>query len=82
MLRDAGAIILNREPDPEAIPRDEMKVMFHADMFGPMSILSHLVLYAIGPNEPQMKYNMKHIKTLSTKWLSKCIQTYSIVDST
>ncbi|XP_075228280.1 uncharacterized protein LOC142328429 [Lycorma delicatula] len=80
LVKESSAVLLNREPDAESIPPDEMTVMFHADVTGSMGICSHIILYVTGYNEPQLKYNMKHIKTLPLKWFLECIQTFSIVN--
>ncbi|XP_039289040.1 uncharacterized protein LOC120352462 [Nilaparvata lugens] len=80
LVKEAGAVLLKREADPHTTPEDEKTVMFHANCDGPMGICSHVALYVPGHKEPELKYNMTHHKTLSVKWLTDCLQTFSIVD--
>ena len=86
LLKSGGATILKREPDPEGIPPDEMKIPYHVG-YGSTSQLSqcaHFIIYQEGPKEtePEMKYNMDHIKSLPMAWLVECIKCFSMVDPT
>lgn len=83
LIQSSGASYLLRDPDPEAIPDSEKKVMFHSNTSSSMFLVSHIIVYP--PNidcnkEPRMKYNMNHVKTLPTTWFLKCIQTFTICD--
>nr|CAD7441084.1 unnamed protein product [Timema bartmani] len=80
LVRAGGGKILSREPDPEFIPAEENLVPYHAPPGGSLSLCSHYIIYSCGPHVPQMKYNMRHIKTLSFDWLLECIETFSLVE--
>nr|CAD7423741.1 unnamed protein product [Timema monikensis] len=80
LVKAGGGKILSREPDPEFIPAEENLVPYHAPRGGSLTLCSHYIIYPCGPHVPQMKYNMKHIKTLSFDWLLKCIETFSLVE--
>lgn len=43
-----------------------------------MENTSTIILYETGFREPKLKYNMKHIKSLSIDWFLDCIQTFTI----
>ena len=33
-----------------------------------------------GPKEPELKYNMSHVKSLPAAWLFECINNFEIVE--
>nr|CAD7406863.1 unnamed protein product [Timema poppensis] len=80
LVKAGGGKILSREPDPEFIPAEENVVPYHAPLGGSLSLCAHYIIYPCGPHVPQLKYNMRHIKTLSFDWLLKCIETFSLVE--
>lgn len=80
LLKDGGATILRREPDPEFIPVEEQKMPYHSKMGSSLAKCSHFIIYQEGLKEPLLKYNMDHIKTLPTAWLFECIKNFAIVE--
>ena len=81
VLRKGGAVVLKREPDPEAIPRSEQRRPYHSKADGPLAKCSHLIVYQEGLKcEPQIKYNMAHVKTLPAAWLFECLHNFKLVD--
>ncbi len=80
LLKMGGATLLRREPDPESIPPDELRVPYHAPPNSPLSKCSHFIIYQEGPKEPLLKYDMKHFKSLPAAWLFECIKNFSLVD--
>ena len=82
LLKSGGATILKREPDPEGIPPDEMKIPYHVRYCEDLRLsqCAHFIIYQEGPKEPKMKYKMVHIKSLPMAWLVECIKCFSMVD--
>ena len=82
ILRRGGAVVLKREPDPEAIPQDERgRRPYHSDPEGPLSKCSHFIVYQEGSKkEPAIKYKMDHVKSLPAAWLFECIHNFKLVD--
>ena len=80
LVKLCGGKLVTREPDPEWIPAEEVSVPHHAPSQSSMAGTSHIILYREGEGEPQLKYNMKHVKTLSVSWLLHCVRTTSLVD--
>ena len=80
LVRLCGGKLVSREPDPEWIPAEEVSVPHHAPSQSSMAGTSHVILYRQGEGEPELKYNMKHVKTLPLSWLLNCVRTTSLVD--
>ena len=80
LVRLCGGRLVGREPDPEGIPDDEVSVHHHALPDSPLAGTSHVILYQEGEGGPQIKYNMKHIKTLPVSWLVNCVRRTSLID--
>ena len=80
LVRLCGGKLVGREPDPEWIPADEVSVPHHAPSQSSLAGTSHIILYREGEGEPQLKYNMKHVKTLPVGWLLNCARTTTLVD--
>ena len=80
LVKLCGGKLVTREPDPEWIPAEEVSVPHHAPSQSSMAGTSHIILYREGEGEPQLKYNMKHVKTLPVSWLLHCVRTTSLVD--
>jgi len=81
LVRLCGGRMVSREPDPEGIPADEVSFPHHAQPGSPLAETSHVILYWQGaPGEPQIKYNMKHIKTLPVTWLINCVRKTELID--
>uniref|UniRef100_A0A1B6GHQ6 RING-type E3 ubiquitin transferase BRCA1 n=1 Tax=Cuerna arida TaxID=1464854 RepID=A0A1B6GHQ6_9HEMI len=78
LIQAAGARYQARPCDAERIPVNEQTVMFHTDPTSPLGMVSHIILYQAGPNEPKLKYNMKHVKSFSVSWFLRCIKTFSV----
>ncbi|KAG8296951.1 BRCA1-associated RING domain protein 1 [Homalodisca vitripennis] len=78
LIQAAGARYQARPCDAERIPSNEQTVMFHTDPKSPLGMVSHIILYQPGPNEPKLKYNMKHVKSFSFFWFLQCIKTFSV----
>ncbi|KAK3928510.1 BRCA1-associated RING domain protein 1 [Frankliniella fusca] len=80
LVKSGGGIVLTRQPDPEAIPANEKTVPYHAPREGSLTETSHFILYAQGKGEPEMKYNMKHCKTLTVEWFIQCVVNWRLLD--
>lgn len=80
LIKTGGGVVSTRHPDPEAIPAAEQTVPYHASRNGPLSLTSHFIIYSPGKGEPELKYNMKHCKTLSIEWLIHCILNWRLMD--
>lgn len=80
ILRSGGANVLKRVPNPESIPEKENTVGFHARPDSSLAKCSHIIVYQEGPKEPDLKYNMKHIKSLPAAWLFETINNYDVID--
>ncbi|PNF16091.1 hypothetical protein B7P43_G03272 [Cryptotermes secundus] len=78
LIRSGNGLVLSREPDPESIPSGERTVPYHAAHNGSLAKCSHYVIYRSGRNEPKLKYNMAHIKSLSVQWLFDCMESFSL----
>eukprot|EP00092_Neocalanus_flemingeri_P025647 GFUD01027805.1.p1 GENE.GFUD01027805.1~~GFUD01027805.1.p1 ORF type:complete len:593 (+),score=269.16 GFUD01027805.1:403-2181(+) len=81
IVKMAGGKLITREPDPEFIPPREATVPHHAASSSSLASTSHVILYmAGGRKEPQLKYNMKHVKTLPVSWLLACVTSGRVVE--
>ena len=74
--------ILKREPYPEDIKYREQIIPFHIanEPSHPLYKCIHYIIYVPGKDEPRIKYNMPHIKTLPLLWLIECIEKFTLVD--
>lgn len=79
LVRAGDGMPLQREPNPEAIEESEQTVPFYAAADGPLSRCSHFCIYAEGLSEPQLKYDMTHVKSLPLSWLYDCIDQWVLV---
>jgi len=83
ILTKGGAVVLKREPDPESIPAGEKKRPYHANTGNPLANCSHYIVYQEGSkSEPELKYQMSHIKSLPAAWLFECIHNFQLIDPT
>ena len=81
LLKLMGGLLVNREPDPEWIPQQEVSLPHHASEQSTLKHTSHILIYEDnGVKEPRLKYNMKHVKTLPMSWLSNCIRKCELLD--
>ncbi|XP_034247671.1 BRCA1-associated RING domain protein 1-like isoform X2 [Thrips palmi] len=80
LIKAGAGIVLTRQPDPEAIPASEKTVPYHAPRNGALVSTSHFILYSPGKGEPEMKYNMKHCKTLPVEWFINCVLNWQLLD--
>ncbi|KAF4519705.1 hypothetical protein B566_EDAN003954 [Ephemera danica] len=80
LIKLAGAVVLSRSPDPENIPDAEHTVPWHATADSPLAACSHYIIYEAGHREPQIKYNMRHIKSLPHTWLIACMENFTLLD--
>lgn len=73
--------ILHREPDPEVV-KDCKLTPFHVahQPIHPLYKCSHYIIYMPGKDEPRVKYNMPHIKSLPVGWFFECIEKFTLVD--
>ncbi|PSN40842.1 hypothetical protein C0J52_19556 [Blattella germanica] len=78
LIRSGDGIVLSREPDPEGIPSKECTVPYHAALDGPLAKCSHYIIYRTGKDEPKLKYNMTHTKSLSLQWLFDCMECFTL----
>lgn len=76
LVISSGAKLLNREPNPEHSPTNNF--LFHCKPGHALECTLTLILYETGNQEPELKYNMKHIKSLPVQWFLDCIQTFTI----
>ncbi|XP_042873092.1 BRCA1-associated RING domain protein 1-like [Penaeus japonicus] len=79
LIKAGGGVILAREPNPESIPDKEQTVPYHSDPNGPLATCSHYIIYQEGSVEPQLKYDMAHIKSLPLSWLIDCVDHFQLV---
>lgn len=81
-MQEGGGIILKREPNPEDIKTKEQFVPFHIANEPNHSLheCTHYIIYIPEKDEPRIKYNMPHIKTLPLIWLIECIEKFTLVD--
>ncbi|XP_051156484.1 BRCA1-associated RING domain protein 1-like [Leptopilina boulardi] len=76
---EGGGCSLSREPNPEGIT--DQRIPFHVgDENHPLHNCSHYIIYSPGKDEPRVKYNMPHIKTLPLVWFIECIEKFTLVD--
>ncbi|XP_069679993.1 BRCA1-associated RING domain protein 1-like isoform X3 [Periplaneta americana] len=80
LIRSGNGVVLLREPDPESIPPGERTVPYHAPHNSVLAKCSHYVIYGTGKEEPKLKYNMTHIKSLPVQWLFECMERFSITE--
>lgn len=80
LIKAGGGTVLSRQPDPEAIPLAEQTVPYHAPRDGLLSSTSHFIIYSPGRGEPELKYNMKHCKTLPVEWFINCVLNWQLID--
>lgn len=79
LIKAGGGIVLAREPNPEGISEKEKTVPFYSDAEGLLSHCSHYIIYQEGSCEPQLKYDMAHIKSLPLSWLFSCVDHFHLV---
>ncbi|KAB7498570.1 BRCA1-associated RING domain protein 1 [Armadillidium nasatum] len=79
LVKAGGCVPLYREPNPESISEIDQTVPYHTAPDGPLSKCSHYCIYAEGLNEPQVKYDMNHIKSLPLSWVYECIDSWFLV---
>ena len=79
LLKNGGATVLRREPDPECIPKEEQRLPYHAGTDNALSKCSHFIIYQEGVKEPILKYDMTHCKTLPIAWLFECIKNFELI---
>ncbi|KAI9555390.1 hypothetical protein GHT06_017905 [Daphnia sinensis] len=79
-IKHGGGTLLTRSPNPESISPCE-KIPYHASPTSPLAQCSHFILYdSKAKAQPTLKYNMSHVKSLSTDWLVASIENFSLVD--
>ncbi|XP_071550179.1 BRCA1-associated RING domain protein 1-like isoform X2 [Panulirus ornatus] len=79
LIKAGGGTVLAREPNPESISEKERTVPFHSSPEGVLACCSHFIIYQEGISEPQLKYDMAHIKSLPLNWLLSCVDHYQLV---
>lgn len=82
LVQAAGGMVLTREPNPEDIKSKEQCIPFHIanEHDHPLYKCTHYNIYVPERNEPRIKYNMPHIKTLPLVWLIECIEKFTLVN--
>lgn len=80
LCKEGGGCSLTREPNPEGI--SDQRIPFHVvdNVNHPLHNCSHYIIYSPGKDEPRVKYNMPHIKTLPLVWFIECIEKFALVD--
>lgn len=79
MIQKNNGIILKRCPDPESLAL-EKTIPYHAKASGSLRETAYFIIYQSGKWEPQLKYNMAHMRTLSVDWLLSCIYKFELID--
>nr|XP_045615700.1 BRCA1-associated RING domain protein 1-like [Procambarus clarkii] len=79
IIKAGGGTVLVREPNPESISEKEQTVPFYSDENSVLNSCSHYIIYQDGVVEPQLKYDMAHIKSLPLSWLFSCIDNFELV---
>lgn len=77
LVVNGGGVVLKREPDPEAIPDAEALVPFHVGKKDALANCGHYIVYR---KQPELAYNMFHMKSLPVGWFIECIQKFRLVD--
>jgi hypothetical protein len=73
-------MLLNREPNPDQVDPLDDPVRFHAqDPTHPLILTSHVILFS-GGNEPPIKHNYEHVKSLSVDWLIQSVLNFKLMD--
>ncbi|OAD55621.1 BRCA1-associated RING domain protein 1, partial [Eufriesea mexicana] len=82
LIREGGGTVLKRGPNPEDIKDEEEFIPFHVANEPTHSLYKcrYYIIYMPGKNEPAIKYNMAHIKTLPLAWLIECIEKFTLID--
>ncbi|XP_068236646.1 BRCA1-associated RING domain protein 1-like [Palaemon carinicauda] len=78
LIKAGNGMVLGREPNPESTV-GMRTVPYHTQPDDALGSCSHIILYQEGSVEPQIKYNMEHIKTLPISWFVKCIEAFSLL---
>ncbi|XP_046424438.1 BRCA1-associated RING domain protein 1-like isoform X4 [Neodiprion fabricii] len=81
LITEGEGKVLNRKPDPESIQTYE-EIPFHVgrNVSHPLHRCSHYIIYVPGMDEPQIKYNMSHIRSLPLIWLIESIEQFKLLD--
>ncbi|XP_076233940.1 BRCA1-associated RING domain protein 1 [Calliopsis andreniformis] len=82
LVQEGNGTVLKREPNPEHIESKEQTVPFHIanEPSHPLYKCTHYVIYVPGKEEPRVKYNMPHLKTLPLMWLIECIEKFALIN--
>ncbi|XP_076764963.1 BRCA1-associated RING domain protein 1-like [Xylocopa sonorina] len=82
LVQAADGSVLTREPNPEDVRSREPCIHFHIakEPNHPLYRCTHYNIYVPERNEPRIKYNMPHIKTLPLIWLVECVEKFTLVD--
>ncbi|XP_053975849.1 BRCA1-associated RING domain protein 1-like isoform X1 [Hylaeus volcanicus] len=82
LVREGNGSVLTREPRPDDIKGEEQIIPFHTanEPSHPLYKCTYYIIYVPGRDEPRVKYNMPHIKTLPLLWLIESIERFTLVD--
>ncbi|XP_031826336.1 BRCA1-associated RING domain protein 1 isoform X2 [Nomia melanderi] len=82
LVREGNGTVLKREPHPEDVKDQKQIIPFHIanSVTHPLYKCTYYIIYVPGRDEPRVKYNMPHIKTLPLVWLIECIEKFTFVD--
>ncbi|XP_065559800.1 BRCA1-associated RING domain protein 1-like isoform X1 [Artemia franciscana] len=80
LIRQCEGTVLNRAPDPERISANERTVPFHASPDSEVFQCCHFVIFDPSFRAPEMKYKMRHIKTLPLNWLLDSVENFRLMD--
>ncbi|XP_076638932.1 BRCA1-associated RING domain protein 1 isoform X1 [Colletes latitarsis] len=82
LVCEGNGSVLSREPRPDDTKNKEKITPFHTANNPSHSLYkcTHYIIYVPGRDEPRIKYNMPHIKSLPLIWLIECIETFTLVD--
>jgi BRCA1-associated RING domain protein 1 len=82
LVKEGEGTVLTREPNPEDLNDASQLIPFHVanDSSHPLHKCTHYIIYMPGKNEPLIKYNMPHIKSLPLIWLIECIEKFTLIN--
>ncbi|XP_076652031.1 BRCA1-associated RING domain protein 1 isoform X2 [Halictus rubicundus] len=82
LVENGKGTILKRQPDPEEVKTKGIIIPFHIanNSSHPLYKCTHYIIYVPGKDEPRVKYNMSHIKSLPLLWLIECIEKFTLVN--
>ncbi|CAG0889305.1 unnamed protein product [Darwinula stevensoni] len=81
LLRLGGGQVHSRLPAPATVEDLDRNIPYHAPWEGPLSTVSHVIIFEEGPSLPSLQYHMGHIYSLPLAWLFDSIELFTFVES-